>query len=165
MTVASMLSDRQSYATQHGVTGGRCPMCQMARMSHEYVHVIIRRGIGRDLVARPHCTSCAARGDASTSPRTAYRLGAGLTRDLFDDAEQMLYPGIAYHRLTADERRHCYIVARTWWLDTDAWRTCAKFDYPQACADVAALRDTLERRGLPVMIPPNPIYANDHAHH
>jgi hypothetical protein len=136
----------------------------MARMAHEFVHVVIRRGIGRDCVIKAHCTSCTALGVASASARSERRRATGLTRDLFADAERLLYPRVPYHRLTPDERRHCYIVARTWWLDAGYWQHCTQFNYDQAVADVAAMRNTLERRGLPVNIPSSPLYANVDAH-
>lgn len=153
---------RRVFASEQGVREGVCPVCEAYRLPVEFVHVVVRRGVGRSCVARPHCTACVAAGRAGSSPRSVRRRAHGLTRDLLEDAERVLYPGVRYHRLSADQRRHCYIVARTWWLHAGLWKFCRVFDQVAAWNDVNAMVLTLARRGLPVIIPPSPIHADLH---
>ena len=154
---------RYAYVTANGVGGGLCRECGEQRAAMEFVHVVVRRGKGRECEQRPYCTACVAAGRVSRSVRSTRRRSHGLTRDLLQLAETTLYPGVRYHALTADQRRHCYIVARHWWLSTDFWKQCRVFNHAQACSDVLAMTAALERRGLPVAIPPSPIHADDYA--
>lgn len=152
---------RRWYAERHNIPGGICTKCQQWKDGVDFIHPRAQKAaVGHRYWAdiRDICVGCRSQQMyGAHQKRRQKQLENNLTVDLFAAAEALAFPGLDYHQMDEIQRRYCYYIARSWWLDTGFWKHLDDFSIEAERGYMASMRKDLEARGFDCVVPPSPI--------